>query len=163
MNPDVRSPWSAAGWLNLACALLSCLASASAGAACMSYTGETELTGRLVRQAFAAANPQEGRKGEAPATYYFIALPEPGCIDAGTSTDGMEPAEQNLARIQLVFLNSNAYRQLRPFLGKDMACRGSLFHASTGHHHTPVLLFDAQCRPVPRPGKPAASQPPAPG
>jgi hypothetical protein len=30
--------------------------------------------------------------------------------------------------------------ELRAFVGKAVTVRGSLFHASTGHHHTDVLI-----------------------
>lgn len=134
-----------------------------ANAACMRYAEEIELTGRLVRQTYnEPVRTPESRKGEPAATYYFMALPEAGCVEAGNAIDGSEPPEQELTRIQLVFLNSAAYRQWRPYLGKDMICRGSLFHASTAHHHAPILMLDARCRPPLKPKPPAAVPPAAP-
>jgi hypothetical protein len=37
-------------------------------------------------------------------------------------------------------LDQPADDSLRPFLGKKLTLRGTLFAAIDGHHHTPVLL-----------------------
>jgi hypothetical protein len=48
--------------------------------------------------------------------------------------------------MQLIFPpDAIAYDELRPFLTKPVECRGTLLHAITGHHHSPVLLEGARC------------------
>jgi uncharacterized protein (DUF302 family) len=130
--------------------LLLLLFSASAHSAeCVSYSGETTLTGKLVRLTFPEQpNYESIEKGDAAASYFFVSPPGPICVAGGKDSDGMEPEEPAVEKIQLVFTGGgNAYDQLRPYLGKQVVCRGSLFHAINGHHHTPVLLFGAKCHP----------------
>jgi len=123
-------------------------------AECFSYTGETTLTGKLVRRTFPEQpNYESIAKGDAAASYFFIVSRQPICVSEGENSDGLEPAESAVARIQLVFIDGKPYRYLRPYLGKQVVCRGSLYHAHRGHHHSPVLLSAARCQPV----KPALS------
>jgi hypothetical protein len=128
------------------------LFSVSAHAAdCASYAGETTLTGKLIRRTFPEQpNYESIAKGDKAASHYFIVPPQPICVTKGENGDGLEPAEPAGARIQLVFFDGDSYDRLRPYLGKQVGCRGKLYHAHTGHHHSAVLLSDAQCRPCER-------------
>ncbi|MCK9389113.1 MAG: DUF4431 domain-containing protein [Sulfuritalea sp.] len=117
---------------------------------CVTYVGETALTGKLTRHTFPEQpNYESIEKGDAAATYFFVSPHQPICVAEGKNSDGLEPAEPAVAEIQLVFLAAKrSYRQLRPYIGKEVTCLGSIYHAHTGHHHSSVLLFDAKCRPT---------------
>lgn len=80
--------------------------------------------------------------GENPATDakeagYYLDLSKAICTVSGS--DDVDVAKKDIRRIQLL-LDQSDYDRLRPFLGKRIALRGTLFGAITGHHHTPVLL-----------------------
>lgn len=122
-------------------------------AECVSYVGETSLAGKLTRQIVPEQpNYESITKGDAAASYFFVSPHHPICVAEGKNDDGLEPGEPAVQDIQLVFLDGKrSYRQLRPFLGKYVVCHGNLYHAHTGHHHSPVLLFGAQCHPAHHP------------
>ena len=129
--------------------VLSLLFCARAHAECATYAGETALTGKLLRHTFPEQpNYESIAQGDAPATYFFVAPDHPLCVAEGRNDDGLEPPEPAVDAIQLVFRDgAHSYRRLRPHLGKPIVCRGRLYHAQTGHHHSPVLLADARCHP----------------
>lgn len=123
----------------------------SAQADCLTYSGEVTLRGTLVRHTFPEQpNYESIAKGDAKATYFFVSPHEPFCVAEGNDSYGAdEPAEPQVKKVQLVFLDGKkSYRQLRPSLTKEVMCRGGLYHAISGHHHSPVLLYDARCSPT---------------
>lgn len=130
----------------LALSLLFC---AWARADCATYASEVVLTGKLVRRTFPEQPNYDSIKlGDAPATYFFVYPDYPLCVAEGRDDDGLEPLEPAVSAIQLVFRDgAHAYHRLRPHLGKPIICWGRLYHAQTGHHHSPVLLADARCQP----------------
>jgi Domain of unknown function (DUF4431) len=134
----------------IALALLAFSTSAHA-AQCLTYSGEVTLRGQLSHQTFPEQpNYESIAKGDAPATYFFVAPSKPVCVAEGESDDGLEPAEPSVEQVQLVFSGvKDSYGPLRPSLGKDVVCHGHLFHAITGHHHSPVLISHAVCSAAP--------------
>lgn len=128
------------------------LLSGSAQAApCLSYSGTVEITGKLSRHTFPEQPGYESiANGDAEATYFFVSPVRPLCVVEG-STDGNEPEENGISRVQLVFSegdSAKAYSALRPLLGNNIQCFGNLFHSISGHHHSPVLLGEAKCSAV---------------
>jgi Domain of unknown function (DUF4431) len=117
---------------------------------CLTYSGDVVLRGMLIRRTFPEQpNYESIAKGDAKATYFFVSLHEPFCVSEGKMSDGLEPEEPEVKQVQLVFLDPKiSYRKLLPSLGKDVVCSGSFYHAETGHHHSPVLLWNAKCRPT---------------
>jgi hypothetical protein len=113
---------------------------------CASYT-EAELTGKLVSDTFAGPpNYESIEAGDAKETYFFLSLSPPICVAKGQSDSALEPAQDGVVSVQLVLNGKSTYESLRPFLGKTITCRGSLFASHTGHHHAPVLMWEASCR-----------------
>ena len=106
------------------------------------------MRGVLVRRTFPEQpNYESIAKGDAKATYFFVSPHKPFCVTEGNSSDGSEPAEPEVKKVQLVLLHAEkSYQTLRPSLGKEVVCVGGLYHAYNGHHHSPVLLWDAKCR-----------------
>jgi hypothetical protein len=127
------------------------LAGTSAHAAdCLTYSKQVTLRGVLSRYTFPEQpNYESIAKGDAKATYFFVSPNNTLCVAEGNNTGGLEPAEPRVSQVQLVFPDGNvSYQRLRPYLGKEVVCHGSFFHAITGHHHSPVLLDGANCRPT---------------
>jgi hypothetical protein len=131
-------------------AVLLLLSGASAQAAqCLSYSNPIALRGVLSRRTFPEQpNYESIANGDAKASYFFLSPSKPFCVDQGNAADGSEPAEPQVIAVQLVFADGAlSYQRLRPYLGKVVICGGNFFHAITGHHHSPVLLDAAKCRP----------------
>jgi hypothetical protein len=81
-------------------------------------------------------------EGDREEAEFYLFLEHPVC----TSGDSRSPAAYPIARvdtIQLV-LDADGYRQLRPFLLKDVTVRGTLMTAHNAHHHAPLLLMVLQ-------------------
>ncbi|MBY0239311.1 MAG: DUF4431 domain-containing protein [Burkholderiaceae bacterium] len=106
-----------------------------------------ELHGILTKHTFPEQpNYESIARGDAPATYFFVTPHTPFCVTGG-GTD-TEPAAPHVTQVQLVFTGkSDAYKKLRPYLGKTVVCTGVLFSAISGHHHSPVVLSAATCNP----------------
>ena len=129
--------------------MLALLVSFSAQAAeCLRYSEEVTLHGVLSRHTFPEQpNYESIAKGDAKASYFFVTPPKPFCVAEGANADGLEPAEPQVARVQL-HLSSREYNRLRPYLGFKVVCLGYLDSATTGHHHSPAMLAGAKCRPT---------------
>ena len=113
---------------------------------CLSYKGQVTLRGILSKQTFPEQPSYDSiAKGDRPATYFFVSPTKPICVAAG-DPEKYEDTEAKVTIVQLVFpYNVNGYAPLRPYLGKQVICRGTLFHAVSGHHHSSVLLGEARC------------------
>ncbi|MCX5788462.1 MAG: DUF4431 domain-containing protein [Elusimicrobia bacterium] len=77
--------------------------------------------------------------GENPATDakekpFILTLNSPVDVKAGAD----DQAEKNVKKVTLVF--DPAEVSMKPFLGKKVQVKGTLFHSFNGHHHTPVLI-----------------------
>ena len=105
------------------------------------------MRGVLSRHTFPEEpNYESTEAGDAKATYFFISPQKAFCVAEGSDKDGLEPAVASVERVQLVFMGAQeSYDRLRPHIGQAVVCRGKLFSANTGHHHSPVLLSDAKC------------------
>ena len=98
-----------------------------------------ELEGRLVIQneygpPNFGENPRTDRKEKVPV----LVLAKPINVRGTPGDEYTATSVEETARIQLVFIDTSpAYKQL---IGKKILVKGSLFHAHTGHHYTPVLI-----------------------
>ena len=127
--------------------LLFLVATSALASECLTYSnGEVTLYGTLSQQTFPEQpNYESIANGDHPATYFFISPNQAICVAAGNLRNN-ELAELQVTKVQIVFpLNALGYDSLRPYLGKQVECHGSLFHAISGHHHSPVLLGKAIC------------------
>src|SRR3954453_5094687 len=124
-------------------AILAVLASAASPVAanerCLSYGPEVvSVRGRLVRRIFyGAPGFGEDPRHDAKEAGFYLELSAPACTVAGA--DEIDRARDNIRLVQLV-LDAAGYARLRPFLGRRVTLRGTLFGAVTAYHHTPVLL-----------------------
>ena len=106
---------------------------------CLRYEPATvRVAGTLSRHTY-YGEPGFGEdpKHDHKETGFYLDLATPICMAPGG--DYIDVAKTGIRRIQLV-LDSAGYATLRPFLGKRITLRGTMFGAITGHHFTPVLL-----------------------
>jgi hypothetical protein len=134
--------------LPISCALLLLAETPVQAAPCLNYSEEVILQGAIKRQIFPEQpNYESIAKGDAKASYFFISPHKSFCVLKGS--DLTEEAEQGVKEVQLIFSEpKKSYRQLRPYLGKEVKCSGQFFHAISGHHHSSVLLDKAVCHPI---------------
>jgi len=104
---------------------------------CLHYSGSSvTLTGKVKLQTFfGPPNYGENPDTDSRETQAILLLAKPICVEANP-TD-YEEAEQNQLEVTLVPLNKE---NLKNYEGKPIAVQGTLYHAHTGHHHTPVLI-----------------------
>lgn len=109
----------------------------SASAACLHYDGDpVSLSGKVELKTFyGPPNYGENPESDSRETQAFLILLEPICVEANPSN--FEEAEENQIEVTLV---PNTGENLKDYMGKQIIVRGTLFHAITGHHHTPVLM-----------------------
>jgi hypothetical protein len=113
-------------------------ATASADDGCRQYGNtDTTLTGRLASREYYGPPGF----GEHPATdrrerQVVLMLDKPLCVER--SADGYDEAERG--QISVTMVPMGAELQLSTYLNRHVRVQGKLFHASTGHHHTPLLL-----------------------
>lgn len=104
-------------------------------APCFKYDTETVVLQGRVRVETFYGPPNYG---ESPATdskerQAILHLKQPLCTLASDD----DPAETHQRRVTLV---PRGGLSLHAFAGKEVSVTGKLFHATTGHHHTPVLI-----------------------
>jgi hypothetical protein len=106
---------------------------------CLAYGPEVvQISGKLARHVFYGApgfgeDPRHDHKERG----FYLEMAAPVCTLAGA--DETDRPLTDVRRVQLV-LDADGYARLRPFLGRRVTLRGTLFRAITGHHHAPLLL-----------------------
>jgi hypothetical protein len=88
-----------------------------------------------LRTFFGPPNYGENPKTDSRETQAILTLEKAVCVDAKPSD--YDEAERNQTEVTLV---PSRGENLQVFEGKDVAVLGQLFHANTGHHHTPLLI-----------------------
>jgi hypothetical protein len=130
------------GMIVAAAAIALSLATAAAKADCLSYTHRVTVSGTLTRQVFAGKpNFTSVARGDKAETYFVLRLDQPVCVDANPAYPKDMVAMADILDMQLI-LYQPQFQQLRRWLGKHVVLQGSLDTATTGHHHTPVILSD---------------------
>ena len=106
-------------------------------ASCLHYSGNpVTLIGKVKLQTFfGPPNYGENPDTDSRETQAILLLAKPVCVEANPKD--YEEAEQNQLVVTLVPLN---HENLKSYEGKQIAVQGTLYHAHTGHHHTPVLI-----------------------
>jgi len=119
------------------------LSAQTQSARCLRYEPDTvRISGTLNRHMYyGAPGFGEDPKHDKKEIGFYLDLSIPLCTVAGS--EDIDVATKNVRRVQLV-LDQRGYDTLRPFLGKRVTLRGTLFGAINGHHHTPVLLSVVQ-------------------
>jgi len=107
---------------------------------CIQYEPtEVQLEGRVVRETFPGPpNHESVEAGDTPEVVWILTLDRPVCVDA-SRTDEENPKEADVTRVQLV-LEPWQYDKYKAFVGHQAWVQGTLFHATTGHHHEAILM-----------------------
>ena len=115
-----------------------CVASQSwAAPQCLHYAGApVALAGKVTLETFyGPPNYGESPETDSRETQAILVLANPICVSANPSTN--DEAEKNQLKVTLV---PPAGVNLGSYKGRSVIVKGTLFHAITGHHHTPVLM-----------------------
>jgi hypothetical protein len=113
------------------------LANSSASMPCLHYGGgPVTLTGKVEFKIFyGPPNYGENPETDSRETQAILLLSEPICVHANPGNT--EESEQNQTEVTLVPYNNE---NLEDYMEKEIIVQGTLYHAHTGHHHTPVLM-----------------------
>jgi hypothetical protein len=140
-----------------------------AGAAAMTNAADSlpyepaivELTGRVTRHVFPGPPNYESLETDNREVCWILQLERPINVIA-TDDSLINYTENKVRRVQLVW-DSQQYQKYRGLLHYPVIITGTLFHAISGHHHTPVLLMVLRLRAKPphrhEPSPEARSQP----
>jgi hypothetical protein len=86
-------------------------------------------------------NYESIKEGDEKEGAFILELDKP--FDIEPTHNAQEPPntdwEKNVRRIQLIVVGRSD-KPLEKRIGKRVSVKGKLFHAITGHHHTPVLM-----------------------
>ena len=107
---------------------------------CLSYEPATvSLKGIIKRHSFPGPpNFESVKKGDQPEQVWVLHLSSPICVSASSDFE----AQSNISDLQLVLTEGQKqYDRYRSLLGNRVEVTGTMFQASTGHHHTKVLLI----------------------
>ncbi len=106
-------------------------------ASCLHYEGAPlTLAGKITLQTFyGPPNYGENPDTDSRETQAILLLSKPICVQANPSSSDV--AEKNQVRVTLVPPEGVDFGLYK---GKKVTLRGTLFHANTGHHRTPVLM-----------------------
>ncbi|HEY1722536.1 MAG TPA: DUF4431 domain-containing protein [Magnetospirillaceae bacterium] len=107
---------------------------------CLTYEpAVVTLTGKITSH-FAWGPPGYGEdpKHDAKEGYIALDLDRPICV-TGMDDGFLQDPENDLKRLQLLYY-PDSYPFKKKWLGKRVSVTGTLFHAISGHHRTPVLI-----------------------
>jgi len=123
--------------LPIAAFLLAISPAIAAKPICEAYDIEgVVLSGTVVlRTFFGPPNYGENPETDEKEVQALLKLDHPLCTVE--SVEREEQAERNQRQVTLVPLGGFS---LKPYAGKHVSVKGSLFHADNGHHRTPVLI-----------------------
>ncbi len=127
---------------------LSCLA---AEEACVRYEpAVVQLLGRVCLRTFPGPpNYESIRKGDRAERQALLELDQPICVLADPK-DGINSKDERDQR--LVTLVHASSTKLASYLGARVRVEGTLFHAHTAHHRTPILVEVSRITRLARPG-----------
>ena len=81
--------------------------------------------------------------GDRAEEILLFELQNPVCVDGDPSSELNSEAESDLHEVQVV-PTDELRETLLHFVGKRVTVAGTLFHAHTGHHRTPVLIWPSR-------------------
>lgn len=70
----------------------------------------------------------------------MLELSDPVCVAPDEEEPDLNPRQEGVQEIQLVFLDAKFYKRHKGLVGKQVVAVGTLFGGHSGHHHSPVLL-----------------------
>ena len=117
-------------------------AASSIGGTCLSYgPAVVTLKGTITPKTFPGRpNFESIERGDEPEAVWILALTESTCTSEQKVDEHTIEAEANVRELQLTIGDQQLYERYQPLLGRTVNVSGTLDHAVTGHHHTPVIL-----------------------
>jgi hypothetical protein len=107
-----------------------CTASALACDCATFRDSELDFKGRLVALTFPGPpNYESIASGDATETHWYLQLPKPECW-----------SEFDHQLFYQLLLSAEDFDKYRKLLGSEVQVRGTLQEATTGHHHTPLVM-----------------------
>ncbi|HEX3131724.1 MAG TPA: DUF4431 domain-containing protein [Thermoanaerobaculia bacterium] len=115
---------------------------------CLGYEPKVVALTGVVKRVIAPGPPnyESVAKGDQAETIWVLHVEQPICVEADPTNES-NSSESGVTDLQLIISNYGRYRSL---LGKRVEVSGQLTHATTGHHHTAVLLAVEQMRLAPK-------------
>jgi hypothetical protein len=109
--------------------------------ACLNYApAKSTVVGTLSHKVFPGPPNYESIKGGDKAEKTWVLhLHHPLCVQGDPKNPLNEETESKVTDLQLV-LTAEKYASFKDLMSRNIRATGQLFHAQTGHHHTPVLL-----------------------
>jgi hypothetical protein len=125
---------------------------ATADTACLRYEPvRVAIEGVVERQTLSGPPGYESvEAGDRAETYWFLKLQAPICVDG--PPDELNTREEGVSEVQLN-LEAEQYAAFQQLVGQRARATGTLTHAISGNHHTPVLLKVKTLDPVPPPAR----------
>lgn len=121
---------------------------------CAQYEPDTVTVSGFLTDSIYAGPPEfeSVARGDAPERVLLLVLDRPLCVQADSSSEVNNEAERGILRLQVFAYSENtiATQQLDSLARTKtrVRLRGTLFHAVTAHHRTPVLMVVTQVRGV---------------
>jgi len=114
-------------------------ASTAIAADCLRYEpAPVSLTGTIaMKEAYGPPGYGEDPAHDAKEQYPVLILASPICVAGYPDDDMNSKNEVDQTAVQMVFIGSRLAPQL---IGQKVTVSGNLFHRSSGHHHTNVLI-----------------------
>jgi hypothetical protein len=118
---------------------------------CLSYEpAKVQLSGKVSKkEAFGPPGYGEDPAHDSRENYLVLALPAPICVNGDPKSPINSESETDVREVQLVYPPGRSLQQA--WLDRNISVSGTLFHATTGHHRTKVLIQVTQTRLQPAP------------
>jgi len=127
----------------LSAALISCAVFAGSTNVdeCIVAGSHVHLMGKLVSETFPGQpNYESIEKGDKPETYWVLKTEKSYCGEGfDTQTKSLFRLDKSCSSFQLM-LKPEQYASQRALLGKMVIVSGRIVMATTGHHHTSMLI-----------------------
>ena len=107
---------------------------------CLSYEPKVVNVTGVVRRVNFPGQPnfKNTANGDKRETYWIVKLDKAVCVFADKGDKTHEP-ESEVKELQLL-MDPSQYEQFRTLLSTPVTVKGTLLHATTGRHHTSVLI-----------------------
>lgn len=108
---------------------------------CIVEGSHVHLMGKLVSETFPGQpNYKSIEQGDAPETYWVLNTEKSYCGEGyNLTTKNLSRLDKSCSRFQLV-LRQEQYDSERALLGKKVIVSGQIVLATSGHHHTSMLI-----------------------
>ena len=109
---------------------------------CLSYDPSiSSLSGVLIKEIFPGPpNYRSIENGDIKEEALIIKVETHFCVKSSPDDDVNNDDEVNQSKLQLIIHDASLWPKIHIFVGRKVKVTGTLFHAISGHHRTPVLM-----------------------